>query len=317
MAYREFDKNIKFPVSDIISHASNLIVASYDKNIRIYSEWNLIFSIALPTPITKLFIYQEYIIGLSYTAGIIYIFNDEYILVDAISSIPNPYILIASDEQFIIGSINQSIYMLRKSHLSSKAAIFTNLKSEYILEDLTDILNGHHIFEIFKESKLFKIITAGIFKFDKFYIAVEKELLMLSLNLELLSSKEFNSCITVISSSNQGILVGLLDGKIHYDNHENQKESFVFNSHIALSATNKIIYPNTHIIYDEFLFSSGADGKICQWDLEHKKKLRTIFSNDTYIRKFMFYHNNLLILLDDPKCITIKNILITLPLLKF
>jgi len=298
MNHREWDENITQPISDVLYHNNKTAVACYDKSVRFYSGNILVSAFTLPTPVTKMYSYYQYIIATSMSAGLLYIIDNEHRVVDVIDGLHEPNLLVMASKGFLVSCLGACLQYFQevKGANSLEDGAFKEL---YTMDDICMLAENPHLFQQVKTIETSKVVTCGISNSSEILIAYESLLVAYNQELEETFSKDFCSCINSIVFFDSGILVGLLNGKIYCENLQESDESFVFNSHYDILPEKKVLFPVTQLVFDQFLFSSGAEGKIYKWNLKNKRKVSTLFSNQNYVRKFVFSNNKLLILVDD------------------
>ncbi|EJW03621.1 hypothetical protein EDEG_02052 [Edhazardia aedis USNM 41457] len=112
-----------------------------------------------------------------------------------------------------------------------------------------------------------------------------------------IESMVFNNC--------DSYFIGMVDGKIRleYFNGTNM-ESLYFNAHKLESENTYDLYPVTKLERNFFLYSSGSDGRIYQWNVEKRKKMKCLFSTDKPITNFVFVDGKLLVLTSESEKIS-------------
>lgn len=293
-----FDNNSK--VSDIQIYENNLIVSSYDNILRIYDKNTLEKSVKLPTPITKMCTFENYLFAISSTAGILYIFNKNYDLIDVISGYKNANIIFVFEDSIFITTLNKKCFKLLKTENNQNFISENECKMEYDVNDINILLNQPKLFASLKITDFEKIPTCYAYTDNKIAFGVENILKIYDVNFNETFTKIFDCCINCLTFYENGILVGFNDGKIHCENFFDSDETFIFNAHFDSYDNKKIYYPITSLFYDKFVFSSGGNGKIIKWDLKNKKQISKILDCEEYIRKFIINKNIIVVLMDDP-----------------
>lgn len=291
------DESLSHPVADILLHNGKIIVACYDGSLRVYSGSSCLSTIHLPTPITRMCTYFESVLAISMASGLLYVLDSSLALVDVIGGFPEPTVVFKAGQNVVVLCYSQRIYLLKEKMplLESKSLE----KKVYSVEDVQMLSARPHSFEVLKVCEHHKVPTSGTYSDGKIAISFENVLAITDEELNVAYTKEFNCCIDSISFYDDGVLVGLINGKINCENFSDSGESFVFNSHVESRPGKKVFFPNTHLLYKKHLYSSGADGRIIRWDLENKKQVSVVFHGRTPVRKFVLSEDRVLVLLDD------------------
>lgn len=298
MDYRLLDERMLDPVSDVVLHNNRTIVACYDGSLKVYSGSTLLSTVCLPTPITRICSYFESVLAISMTGGLLYVFDSNLALIDVIGKFPEPSVIFKAGQRVAVLCYNKLVYLLReKAAPSSESEKFQ--RRTYSIEDVKAFLIQPHSFEVLGAKEHSKIPTSGTYSDGRIAISFENTLVITNEELKETYSKDFSCCINSVSFYDDGILVGLINGKIHCENFSDPSESFVFNSHVDSKPGKKTFFPNTQLLYRKHLYSSGADGRIIKWDLENKRQVSTIFEGKSCVRKFVPSGNRMLVLLDD------------------
>lgn len=275
------DDKILYPIADFCSLKNKIVTSSYDSKLRVYSNNSLEKAIDTSCPFTKISIFDDKIIGISYNMGSLTIFDSKLNVISEMNGFDKPCMLFSFGKYVLIGSNNKTVTILVENpdFGISSSCYFT-------------IYN-----EIQKQQSPTFICAFG----DLLAISFENTVSIFNECLEEIYTKDYTVCISSLNFySPHVLLIGFLNGKIQVENIKNSEESFLFNSHFSSTDEKKVMFPVTHLQNsNEFVFSSGYEGKILKWDLEHKKMLTCILDCKKFIRKFIMIDTHIYILVED------------------
>lgn len=132
-------------------------------------------------------------------------------------------------------------------------------------------------------------------------IAVACEDMIGIYDLEFLSkwNRVMECIINTVIISGEDIYMGLINGKICYDNINGKKDRYSFNAHYVVNESEKIFHSVNYICYNKYLYSSGTDGKIIGWDLVNKKQCHFKYEAPFSIKKFIIDNEYVYILTEE------------------
>lgn len=281
VSHTELDKTLTFPIADFCTLNNRIVVSSYDSMLRVYSLDVLEASIPAPCVYTKLCECDSRLLGISYTTGILSVFDSNMNNLCNMSGFTQPTILMCFGQYVIIGTRNKEIVVLKEN-------------SEF-LENQTSFFN------IVQRIDKCKTPTSISSNQNYLAIAFENTLSLFNIHFDEIFTKSYSDCISAIEFFSETTLaIGFQNGKVQIECIKDPEESFLFNSHFLCSASQKILFPVTYIkTFGTKLFSSGYEGKVIKWDLEQKRMLSTVIDFKKFIRKFLVNENTLYTLVED------------------
>lgn len=263
------DKTLTAPIADFCAFGEKLVVSSYDSSLRIYSENKCLYSIETSCSFTKLCIYKSKIIAISHSTGTLNVFDSFLKLVDEMEGFYRACVIHPFRDCVLVGTMNQEIFILKENE---------SLDGKFLKQN----------FRISKMPGVVKIPTAIASSDGLVAISFENVLSVFDKEFNAVFSKELACTITSLAFYSESVVAGLNNGKIQIENINDPNESFLFNSHSLTCADNrKVLYPVTHIEKHTQLITSGYEGKIIKWDIEHKSLISCIFDYKNFIRKFL------------------------------
>lgn len=277
--------------ADIAIFHGRSVLSNYDKSIDIYRNGIKETNLSLPIPVSKIISHGNYLAGICYTSGLVLVFNKEIQLVQVVE-IPNPLALVSCGEFLVVGN-KDSLIKLKVTERNHNV----NPKVELTHEDIHRMISKP---EILVQIPACGSPTAMDYSNGRTLVGMGNIFKVYDSDLTELYSKEVSSCITAATFFPDGVLIGMLDGKVLCQNLTYEVESFIFNAHVITKEDTKIFYPVTGIMYDGNMISSGGDGRILKWDLSKKTSMGSVFDGGRYIRAFRKMDRSILILEDDP-----------------
>ncbi|AFM98767.1 hypothetical protein EHEL_080650 [Encephalitozoon hellem ATCC 50504] len=88
--------------------------------------------------------------------------------------------------------------------------------------------------------------------------------------------RRFNMVVRSLALADTGFFAGTTDGRIYYEDFEDEAKSYVFNAHHSVSGDSKIFYPVNSLVMGRHLLSGGSDGRVLRWKLGAKKTYKEI-----------------------------------------
>lgn len=288
---------IKEVVSDICNYGNDLLVSTYERKLKLYAENVLKHTLDLPFAITKLCHFKDKVLGISYTRGILLVLDSQFRIIDAIRGFEKAVIINSCKDKVIIATANKELFVL------SEMEVF----EEKIGQELHELLSGNHIFSLDLKKPIEKLPTALACDEEQIALCMENKLLKLDLEFNELFSKEYSCCINTVVFFGKGIALGLINGKIHF---EDLDDSFAFNSHVISKDATQTLFPVTQLCSTATLVSSGYDGRVISWDMQKKKQVNTLLEVKTAIRKTVVVQNGLYCLLEEDPLLPSGNSLV-------
>lgn len=275
------DKDISFPIADFSVFKNKVIVSSYDSILRVYNSNVHECSIPVHCTYTKLCEFNSNLLCISYSTGVLSVFDSEMNNVCNMKGFKNPNIIHTFGKYVLIATRNEEVFVLQENSefVKNQTSFFT-------------------IVNVIQRQKMPTFISS--FK-NLLAISFENTLCLFNENLEEIFTKSYSATISSIDFYSEFvILLGLQNGKIQIENIEDSDESFLFNSHFICSSDQKVLYPVTHLTnFNNFILSSGYEGKLIKWDLEQKRMVASILDCKKFIRKFVILEKSLYVLIED------------------
>lgn len=315
MDIKILDTAIESPITDIIEYKKMVLVASYDKYIRVYRKLELIHSIIIPEPIHKMTIHANYII-LGAISGNIFIMDSQYRIIDTIKTIPNISCIASYAEGVLIGSWNTLVAILKpKQHQQTYLSENKENKQETTVSDsMNDSYlnnrqtytnenkaqaneNPNYVVDCIRTTK--KAVSAISVQGDRFAIACENFVGIYDLEFNKIFHKEVDFNINSLLLRTEDLIIGLINGKIYREDLLDKNMSFAFNAHVEMKPNERIYHSVNQLIFGDHLYSAGSDGKIIKWDIERKKQLNTKYEGPNSIKKFIMTQDGMYIIVDD------------------
>ncbi|KAM0681639.1 hypothetical protein GINT2_000153 [Glugoides intestinalis] len=293
------DEN-KEVISDICSYGNSLLVSTYQSNLKLYSENVLKLGLQLPFSITKLCLFKDKVLGISYTQGILLVLDSQFRIIDAIMGFERATIIISSDNKVIIATANKDLVVL------SEVLDFEPIDTQEVHE----LLSSNHLFKIVIKKQIENLPTALACDKGQIALCSENKLFKLDLDLNELFYKEYTCCINTAMFFGNGIALGLINGKIHF---EALEDTFAFNAHVLSKDAIQTLFPVTQLSCTETLVSSGYDGRVISWDMHKKKLVKTLLEVKSAIRKTVIVQNGLYCLLEEDPVLLSGNSLLYTP----
>ncbi|ELA41425.1 uncharacterized protein VICG_01530 [Vittaforma corneae ATCC 50505] len=269
----------KIAISDICTFQDKLIVSTYQNTLKVFEEAELKHTVDLPVSLTKICQFRDKLLGISYSQGLLVILNSMFTIISIIPGFKQPTFIYSNNKIVIITTLDSEILILKEKKYQSN------------IEE--------HLFEVALRKKTQKVSTALCFLQERICLGFESTLSVFDNKLNEVLTKDYSCCINSIASCANNLVIGLINGKIHFEDIQNFEESFAFNSHILNGKNTRIFYPVTQVYFDTFLLSSGYDGKVIKWDIANKKQTSIIIDTNKFVRKFEICRNYLYCLIED------------------
>lgn len=286
--------------SDFIFFNGDLVISYTNGSIKVYSEHNLHKSIILPTSITKMCQFKNFLFCTSFSSGFLYIFNKEYSLIDVLPDFKKTTFIFSFGEAVYLITLDKRFIQIVKEENNIQQMIDIQYKTQYSLSEILSFCKSKHIFKSIEKDGYSQIVTCYCQSDNELALGLDNVLNIYDSNLINIFSNTYECTISSLSFFDQGILVGLNNGKIHCENRIFTKESFIFHAQYDVDGNKKVLYPVTNMFYNKYLFTSGGNGKIIKWDLKKKSQMSTVLDNSIFVRKFLIFNDVITVMLDDP-----------------
>lgn len=266
-------------ISDICTFKGRLVASTYQNTLNVFEEAELKHTVDLPVALTKICQFKDKILGISHSQGLLIVLNYTLTIVDIISGLGRPTFIYTNNDIVVIFTLDSEMLVLKEKECKDGAK--------------------ESPFEMILRRKTPKVPTALCFSQDRICIGLENTLSVLDNELNEILSKDYSCCINSMVFCKNNVIVGLVNGKIHFEDIQKFEESFAFNSHSSNNDGARIFYPVTQVYFDDVLFSSGYDGKVIKWDILNKKQISVIVDTSKFIRKFELCKNCLYCLIEE------------------
>lgn len=299
-------ENIKLPIADICVFNGHVVASMYNRSMKIFKDAQITKEIVLPSTLTKIHAFDNQILlGISFTEGTLTVLNIEFEIVDVIHGFKNAHILSSLGDKVFVGTTDNKMMILQRNGTAySRTNIDTNIENK-------------HMFDLISIKKSSKVLTAMCPGEKVIALGFESTLALFNLDMKEIFTKELMSCINSICFCGANLIVGTVDGKIHYENVYVFEESFIFNSHFKSQGATKVHFPvtcvyldNGDMMQDEFLnddkqpndelISVGYDGKLAKWDLKNRKLIDSVANfGELFLRKMVVENEKVYCLIEN------------------
>ena len=125
------------------------------------------------------------------------------------------------------------------------------------------------------------------------------ERILYSFNLEnlnefIISKSPLQYNTSCLATNKNSIAIGSFEGRIAIEYIEEKKRNYAFKAHYEIKEENRYIYPVTCLLFNpknDYLATSGSDGKVLIWNLEQKRKVSEFGPFHTSISSISFSSN--------------------------
>lgn len=271
-------------ISDICTFQDSLLVATYNRTLEVYKGTDLQNETTLPFSLTKICPFKENILGISRAHGLLVVLNQSLEVIHAVTGLGGISMIHTNGELVVLGTFDGEIIILRQGDLHNSNSTRNNTNTTSNNTNTTSNINK---LKIYNRKHFFTQITTLSSSSHGIAVGFQATLTLFDEQFNELFSKNYHGNISAITFCKDGLILGLINGKIHFEQFPNGEESFAFNSHASVEGDTKILYPVTQVEFDDFLFSSGYDGRVIKWDLARKRHVSTVASVDGFVRKFL------------------------------
>lgn len=282
------DNTATEPVTDIIVHKCRVVASFYDKSVRLYADNKIEGRVFLPDAIHKLCSHGDSIVCGSAT-GVVYILGPDLALLDSFSLFPGICCIKPirpEGDTLFIGSWDSMAAIVVRNEACGRC-------EENRPNDVGDghkstkMGDGRPAYSIKFIKKTRQRISSADCGDGRIAIAFENALVVYDASFNSIFTKAVPCCINTAVLARSGIFLGLINGRILYEDFKDPDESFMFNAHAEMKEDEKILHSVNEICYDGLLYSAGSNGKIIKWDVQNKKCMATLFSAEKSVKKFI------------------------------
>lgn len=249
-------------VADICLFNSKITVSTYNATVETQDRAPAL----LPFPLTKICQLKDFLLGISYTNGVLVVLDEHFGVVETHEGLEQPLFIASNGERAAVAT--------------TQGVVIYEPQGTGVVPLQIQIGTG-------------SLPTALDFTRDKLCICHGCILSILDCDFKEIYRKEFTACINTVSLNGDRVAVGLIDGRIHYEDVQRPDEAFTFNSHMRVTGTSRLHCPVMHVELGETLLSGGYDGRVIKWDVDGKKQVLVPFECEGFVRKFVAQGNEL------------------------
>lgn len=335
MENKILDTTITDPVTDICAYGDKIIISAYDKSLRMYANQVLFKCIYLSSVVCKICSDGTNIICGSQN-GTVYVFDGCLTLIESFVLFPDVSVMLCHANTILVGSWGKmlaSVFRLVPDNLTegnkpaaslgevdsddrlldmgsekfscpensrnSNCGVKTHAESSFAglerqIRPKTPQLYMTEFIRVCKYS-----ISAAASDNGKTAIAFENILKLYDSSFSEILSKTMPCNINTVVLTQQGVYMGLISGKIHFEHFTDSDESFIFNAHTETKNEEKTFHSVNQLCLNDFLYSAGSDGKIYKWNVASRRYITSVFSCGSNIKKFLIHANCLYVLPED------------------
>ncbi|KAI4291433.1 hypothetical protein PAPHI01_0707 [Pancytospora philotis] len=301
MEYCELDSSIAAAVVDCCLYADRLVLSLTDRSLCLYKGRKLQGRREMDELITRVAAAGE-LIACAAASGRIYMLDHNLEQVQEVGAVALPSALAVASDMLLVGSwskmlagvrmpgrIPQSVAAAREQQGGTDCKENENDQhSTSTAKDGGQSLGAplpECVLEFVKmaNSRITALAAAG----GRIAVGTERMLKVYDTEFREVLAKPVLSAVTALAFSPNGVFAGLISGKIHFESFASPDDSFLFNAHSELLADKRLFHSITHLVYDDYLYSAGTDGKICKWDTVNKTRSAVVLSSGLSIKKFL------------------------------
>lgn len=327
------DLHFESQLSAIYKFENYVVVASCDKVIRAYLNNVVVNSIELEDVIIRFTSYRDILFAFGIYKGI-YILNEKF---EVLTKLRAPFtianavymngFLITStwSKALMIFDVKdgyEGLNSLRNDHVEmvaglrrnvsqSEVAVDENLSNREFGEDILDqtskIMEDDSVICLNKIKLCTKHITVVQTCNNMHLLAFEDVVKVFDSSFECIFTKSFSGVVNAAILKEEGFFVGLINGKIHYENFRDPFESFVFNAHFLNKDDARVYHSTNCLWYDGYLYSGGSDGKICKWNVDKRCLECVLLNSDMNVQQLVLSNGYIFAIFEDLECQRIRN----------
>lgn len=293
------DPGIVEPVTDVCARGDTVIVSAYDRTLRVYAGQRLQRQATLPDIVYKICSSGEHIVCGSQN-GTVYVLDDTLALVGSLALFPNISVILPCGDSVLAGSWGKMLGLISRSACADACDGENSVNTGCGAKDgQADPKMGSAPYkkELVRVSRY--CVTAAAVCGERIAVAFEKVLKIYDLSLVERLSKTMPCNINAIALTEQGMYVGLISGRIHFEHFTDSDESFIFNAHTEVQGGERVLHSVNSLYFGDFLYSAGSNGRIYRWDVAGRKCAGSVFSCGSNIRKFLIHEGWIYAILED------------------